>query len=68
MIWRENIWRLLKEPRVIPAFPGCYSQGETAEEALSNAREAILLTTEDMRARGDAIPTPLVLRPHVDLA
>jgi predicted RNase H-like HicB family nuclease len=42
----------------IPAFPGCYSQGETAEEALSNAREAILLTIEDMRARGDAIPDP----------
>jgi antitoxin HicB len=43
---------------VIPAFPGCYSQGETAEEALSNAREAILLTIEDMRERGDPIPDP----------
>jgi len=43
---------------VVPAFPGCYSQGETAEEALSNAREAILLTIEDMRERGDAIPDP----------
>jgi len=42
----------------VPAFPGCYSQGETAEEALSNAREAILLTIEDMRERGDAIPDP----------
>ena len=27
---------------VIPAFPGCYSQGETAEASLSNARETIL--------------------------
>jgi antitoxin HicB len=43
---------------VIPAFPGCYSQGDTAEEALSNAREAILLTIEDMRERGDAAPDP----------
>ena len=44
---------------VVPAFPGfCYSQGETADEALSNAREAILLTIEDMRERGDAIPDP----------
>lgn len=43
---------------VIPAFPGCYSQGATAEKALSNAREAILLTIEDMRERGDAIPDP----------
>jgi predicted RNase H-like HicB family nuclease len=43
---------------VVPAFPGCYSQGETADEALSNAREAILLTIEDMRERGDRIPDP----------
>jgi antitoxin HicB len=43
---------------VTPAFPGCYSQGDTAEEALANAREAILLTIEDMRERGDAIPDP----------
>jgi antitoxin HicB len=40
---------------VVPAFPGCYSQGETADEALSNAREAILLTIEDLSERG-AIP------------
>jgi antitoxin HicB len=43
---------------VIPAFPRCYGQGETAQEALSNAREAIPLTIEDMRERGDAIPDP----------
>lgn len=43
---------------VVPAFPGCYSQGETEDEALANAREAILLTIEDMRERGDAIPDP----------
>ena len=43
---------------VVPAFPGCYSQGETAEEALSNVREAILLAIEDMRQRGEAIPDP----------
>ena len=29
-----------------------------AEEALANVREAILLTIEDMRERGDAIPDP----------
>lgn len=43
---------------VVPAFPGCYSQGESADEALFNAREAILLTIEDMRERGDRIPDP----------
>lgn len=41
---------------VVPAFPGCYSQGDTVEEALSNARDAIALTVEDMRANGEPIP------------
>jgi antitoxin HicB len=40
---------------VVPAFPGCYSQGETAEEALSNVREAILPAIKNRRERGDAI-------------
>ncbi len=39
---------------VVPAFPGCYSQGESAEEAIRNAREAIELTIEDMRANGES--------------
>jgi antitoxin HicB len=43
---------------VVPAFPGCYSQGDTEKEALANAREAILLTIEDMRGRGEPIPDP----------
>jgi predicted RNase H-like HicB family nuclease len=43
---------------VVPAFPGCYSQGETVEEALANAREAINLTIEDMLAEGEPIPDP----------
>ena len=50
---------------VVPAFRGCYSQGETAEEALCNARAAILLTIEDMRERG-AIPD--LARKRVDVA
>jgi len=32
-----------------PALPGCHSQGETLDEALSNIREAIALVLEDMR-------------------
>jgi antitoxin HicB len=30
-----------------PSLQGCYSQGETIEEALENIREAILLCIED---------------------
>jgi predicted RNase H-like HicB family nuclease len=42
----------------VPAFPGCYSQGDTVEDALTNAREAITLTIEDMQASGEPIPDP----------
>lgn len=31
-----------------PSLPGCHSQGETFEEALSNIREAIELVLEDV--------------------
>lgn len=43
---------------IVPAFPGCYSQGETVEDALANARDAIALTIEDMLAEGEPIPDP----------
>lgn len=43
---------------VVPALPGCYSQGDTVEEALSNARDAIALTIEDLRANSEPIPDP----------
>ena len=39
-----------------PALPGCITQGDTREEALSNIREAIELYIEDCEAEGDPIP------------
>ncbi|MFV1959700.1 MAG: type II toxin-antitoxin system HicB family antitoxin [Planctomycetota bacterium] len=39
-----------------PMLPGCYSQGETVEEALSNIAEAIALALEDMAEHGEPIP------------
>ena len=39
-----------------PSLPGCYSQGETIEEALEKIKEAILLCLEDMEAEGEEIP------------
>ena len=33
-----------------PALPGCYTQGDTIDEALENMGEAILLCLEDMMA------------------
>ena len=34
----------------VPAFPGCYSQGETVDELLANLREAIAGVLEVMGA------------------
>ncbi|MGA2903737.1 MAG: type II toxin-antitoxin system HicB family antitoxin [Candidatus Korobacteraceae bacterium] len=33
-----------------PALQGCYSQGETYEEAIANIKDAIRLHIEDRRA------------------
>ncbi len=41
-----------------PSLPGCYSQGETIDEALENIKEAILLCIEDLEANGENIPDP----------
>lgn len=43
---------------VCPSLQGCYSQGETVEEALANIREAIELCLEDMQERGEPVPDP----------
>jgi predicted RNase H-like HicB family nuclease len=40
----------------VPSLPGCYSQGDTEEEALANIREAIDLHIEDMIAAGEEVP------------
>lgn len=39
-----------------PVLPGVWTQGRTREEALANAREAIELTIEDLRAEGEDVP------------
>ena len=38
---------------ICPSLPGCYSQGETVEEAMENIEEAILLCLEDMQAHNE---------------
>jgi predicted RNase H-like HicB family nuclease len=39
-----------------PSFTGCYSQGDTIEEALENIKEAILLCIEELQAEGEKVP------------
>jgi antitoxin HicB len=41
----------------VPALPGCFTQGETYQEALENAREAIQCHTEGLRLDGEPVPT-----------
>jgi predicted RNase H-like HicB family nuclease len=43
----------------VPSLPGCFSQGETKEEALENIKEAIALHIEDMIAAGEEVPADL---------
>jgi antitoxin HicB len=38
-----------------PSLPGCYSQGESIEEALENIREAIALCLEDMESQYELV-------------
>ena len=39
-----------------PALQGCYSQGDTYEEAVENIKDAIRLHIEDRLAAGEEIP------------
>ncbi len=39
-----------------PALQGCYSQGDTYEEAFENIKDAIKLHIEDRLADGEEIP------------
>lgn len=40
----------------VPALPGCITQGESIEECLAHAQEAIELYIEDLVASGEPVP------------
>jgi antitoxin HicB len=40
----------------VPSLPGCYSQGDTYDEAIANIREAIDLHIESLIAHGEEVP------------
>ena len=57
-------YRLLlnKEPEggytvTVPVLPGCITFGETLEDSISNAKEAISLYLESLVAHNEPIPT-----------
>jgi predicted RNase H-like HicB family nuclease len=43
---------------VVPDLPGCTSAGDTVEDALRNAAEAVRLWRDDASADGEIIPEP----------
>jgi len=54
-----------------PDLPGCFSAGDTLDEALVNAQEAVALWIESMAEDGKAIPrarTPSELKADPDIA
>ena len=53
---------LKKEPEggftvFAPSLPGCISYGDTVDESIINAKEAIELYIESLKAHGEEIPT-----------
>lgn len=43
---------------VVPDLPGCFSAGDTLDDALTTAREAILLHLEGLLDDGKPFPAP----------
>ena len=40
----------------VPSLPGCITQGDTVEQCLEHAEEAITLYLEELKAAGLAVP------------
>ncbi|MBE7443880.1 MAG: type II toxin-antitoxin system HicB family antitoxin [Planctomycetia bacterium] len=53
---------LRKEPEggytvIVPTLPGCVTYGDTIDEAIKMAKEAIELYIESLKIHGEEIPT-----------
>lgn len=60
----EHSYTIILEPEadgsaynvIVPALPGCLTFGQTVEEAIENAKEAIALHLEGLIAHGEPVP------------
>ena len=50
----------------VPDLPGCWTQGETRDEALANAKEAIAAYLDALEELGKPVPKPK--REHVKIS
>ncbi len=60
---KQRTYRILLTPEdeggfsvSVPALPGCFTQGETIEEAIEMAKEAISVYIESLEQDGEPIP------------
>jgi predicted RNase H-like HicB family nuclease len=51
---------------VVPDLPGCFSAGDTFDEAMNNAAEAIAMFLEDVIDEGNPIPMPGSIDDYLD--
>lgn len=49
---------------VVPDLPGCFSAGDTLDEAVDNAKEAMELWLETVIDDGGAVPEPRSITEH----
>jgi antitoxin HicB len=59
---QQRTYRILLTPEEeggfsvsVPSLPGCFTQGETVDEAIEMAKEAISLYIESLEADGEPI-------------
>jgi len=60
---KQRTYRILLTPEeeggfsvAVPTLPGCFTQGETIEEAIEMAKEAISLYVESLEEDGEQVP------------
>jgi len=49
---------------IVPDLPGCFSAGDSLEEAIINTNEAVALWISDAIERGEIVPDPLSIEVH----
>ncbi len=49
---------------VVPDLPGCFSAGDTLDEAIDHAKEAVELWLETVIDDGGAVPVPRTIAEH----
>ena len=53
---------------MVPALPGCHTQGDTIDEAQENIKEAIELYLESLREGNESLPeNPQLLQGNVEV-